>query len=133
MPKKQFHPSLHESVSSKRLLGTAVALIVFFLLLMSVIRLASKFIAIRRRSGELKTEQTTLTAKQADLQATNAFLNTPEGTEESLRERYNYLKPGEQMIIVTSDEPGDSPTESKTGISHWWDELLEGLGIRREP
>ncbi len=131
MAKKQFQNN-HESLSSKRLLGAAVSLLIFFLLLMSVIRLAQKYIAIKTRSHELQQEQSTLTAKQQDLATTNAFLASPEGTEQSLRERYDYLKPGEQMIIVSPGPDDMPPPPPKTGIAHWWDELLKGLGLRQD-
>jgi hypothetical protein len=133
MAKKQFQPTITEPISPKRMLGAVIALVLFFLLLMSVIRLAEKYFAIKNRSRELAQEQVTLANKQKDLTTTNAFLATPEGTETSLRERYDYVKPGEQMIIITPTEAGDSPTEAPTGIVKWWDELLEGLGLRKEP
>lgn len=131
MAKKQFPQSEHHSISSKRLLGTAVALLVFFLLLMSVIRLAQKYFAIKTRTRELVGEQVTLNQKENDLVATNEYLATPAGTEQSLRERYNYLKPGEQMIVISPDTAATSPSPEPTGIAHWWDELLHGLGIRK--
>lgn len=131
MAKKQFQQSGAPAISSKRILGALIALVVFFLLLMSVIRLAEKYFAIKTRSRELQEEQTTLTAKQNELVQTNAYLATPGGTEQSLRERYNYLKPGEEMIIITPDtSPAPLPPPS-SGIGHWWDELLHGLGIRK--
>ncbi|HTH93477.1 MAG TPA: hypothetical protein VL576_03295 [Candidatus Paceibacterota bacterium] len=134
MAKKQFQQTIHEPVSSKRLLGAAVALIIFFLLLMSVIRLADKFFTIKARSKELKEEQATLTSNQNELVATNSFLSTPEGTEESLRERYDYLKPGEEMIIVSPNtEATPPPAPQQTGVAYWWDELLRGLGLRKSP
>lgn len=130
MVKKQFQQSPSNPISAKRLLAAAASLVIFFLLLMSVIRLAQKYFAIKSRSRELQQEQTTLAAKQNDLAATNAFLATPEGTEESLRERYDYVKPGEQMIVIGPDASAAPPPPS-TGIAHWWGELLYGLGIRK--
>jgi cell division protein FtsB len=126
MAKKQFQHN-NESISTKRIIGAALALVVFFLLLTSVVGLAQKYFAIKHRSRELVAEQATLAAKQNDLAATN----TPEGTEESLRERYNYLKPGEQMIIITPDNTLPPPPAPESTVAHWWDELLHGLGIRK--
>lgn len=130
MAKKQFPENHHQSVSPKRILGTLVALVVFFLLLTSVIGLGQKYFTLKSRSGELKEEQAELSQKEKTLSETNAYLATPEGTEESLRQRYNYIKPGEQMIVITPDTSTTPPPE-KTGIVHWWDELLQGLGIRK--
>jgi cell division protein FtsB len=133
MVKKQFPQSAQHTVSPKHILGAVVALVIFFLLLTSVIGLAQKYFAIRERSKELAAEQVTLKQKQADLTATNAYLATPEGTEQSLRERYDYVKPGEQMIVVTPDADTTPPAPEPTGVAHWWDELLRGLGIRKDP
>ncbi len=131
MAKKQFSPSMNARISPKRLIGAAVALVVFFLLLTSVVGLAQKYFAIRTRSKELKEEQATLSQKEATLSSTNAYLATPEGTEESLRERYNYIKPGEQIIVVTPDTSTQNDQPAPSGVAHWWDELLRGLGIRK--
>lgn len=130
MAKKQFSENHHHSISPKRILGSVVALIVFFLLLTSVIGLGQKYFTLKSRSKELSEEQSELTQKEKTLSETNAYLATPEGTEESLRERYNYIKPGEQIIVITPD-PAASTPEPSTGIVHWWQELLKGLGIRK--
>ncbi|GEM_PF-1099625 len=130
MVKKQFPHSVSYRISPKRILGTVIALVLFFLLLTSVIGLAQKYFAIRTRSKELAAQQVTLKAKQTDLANTNAYLATPEGTEQSLRERYDYVKPGEEMIVVTPDT--NTLPAAPTGVAHWWDELLRGLGIRKD-
>jgi cell division protein FtsB len=132
MAKKQFQQSHYEPLSYKRVLGAILVLVIFFLLLTSVIGLAQKYFAIKDRSKELAAQQASLTAQQNDLSATNSFLATPEGTEESLRERYNYLKPGEQMIVITPD-PNDvpPPLPPQSRVAHWWDELLNGLGFHK--
>jgi cell division protein FtsB len=131
MAKKQFPQGHHQSISPKRILGTLVSLVVFFLLLTSVIGLGQKYFALKSRSTELNQEQNQLSQKEQTLSDTNSYLATPEGTEESLRERYNYIKPGEQMIVITPDQSTPPPPE-KTGIVHWWDELLQGLGLRKD-
>jgi cell division protein FtsB len=130
MAKKQFQQSGSHTISSKRILGTALALLIFFLLLMSVIRLAEKYFAIRTRNQELRQEQIMLNQKENDLATTNAFLATPEGTEQSLRERYDYLKPGEQMIIINPDTSVTPTLDHQTTVGHWWSQLLHGLGIQ---
>jgi cell division protein FtsB len=131
MVKKQFQQSHDRGISPKRILGTALALLIFFLLLTSVVGLGEKYFAIRARSKELAAQQIAMQQKENDLVSTNAYLATPEGTEQSLRERYNYVKPGEGMIIITPDNTPPPPPPSPTGIAYLWDQLLHGLGIRK--
>ncbi len=129
MAKKQFPESRQYSVPPKRILGAVISLVIFFLFLTSVIGLSQKYFTIRARNKELNEEQLALTEKEKNLATTNAYLATPEGTEQSLRERYNYIKPGEEMIVVTPDTSPLS-SSSDTGVAHWWDQLLKGLGLR---
>ncbi len=131
MAKKQFPQNHQQSVSPKRILAMLASLVVFFLLLTSVIGLGEKYFALRARSKELAAQQVQLAAKQKELEQTNAYLDTPEGTEQVLRERYNYIKPGEQMIVITPD-PSATPPPQPTGVAHWWDELLQGLGLKKD-
>ena len=128
MAKKQFSPNQQQSVSPKRILATLASLVVFFLLLTSVIGLGQKYFELRARTKELAEQQVQLAAKQKELEETNAYLATPGGTEEALRERYNYIKPGEEMIVITPDTT--PPPPPPTGVAHWWQELLQGLGLK---
>jgi hypothetical protein len=114
MAKKQFQQSHYEPLSYKRVLGAILVLVIFFLLLTSVIGLAQKYFAIKDRSKELAAQQASLTAQPNDLSATN------------------YLKPGEQMIVITPD-PNDvpPPLPPQSRVAHWWDELLNGLGFHK--
>jgi cell division protein FtsB len=130
MPKTQFPSSHQYTVPAKRIIAALFALLIFFLLLMSVIRLAEKYFAVRNRNKELTEQGTELQQKENALVTTNAYLSSPQGTEQSLRERFNYVKPGEGMIII-SPQPTLTPPPSQSTVSRWWDELLHGLGIRK--
>jgi cell division protein FtsB len=130
MAKKQFSENNYR-ISPKHILGAALSLVIFFLLLTSVFGLAQKYFIIRTRGRELKAQQAALAQKEITLSTTNAYLATPSGTEQSLRERYKYIKPGEEMIVITPDTAASPPPAPATGISRWWDVLLHGLGIRK--
>lgn len=123
MAKTQF-TFFQQHVSTKRILGVAFALLVFILLLASVIRLGEKYFAVRTRNKELIQETGALQQKSADLSATNAYLSSPQGTEASLRQQYNYVKPGEEMIIVTPAVPASAPAAPQLGIIRWWNGLF---------
>ncbi|HWC57901.1 MAG TPA: hypothetical protein VG621_03055 [Candidatus Paceibacterota bacterium] len=128
MTKTQFSgkPTLF---SPKRMLGALVAVGVAFLLLMSVIKVTQKYVAARRRIKDLTIQAQDLQQKQTTLTQANAYLATPEGTEQALREKYNVVKPGEGIIIISDTSPAPSPPQSK--VSRWWNAILQGLGIRK--
>lgn len=129
MAKTQFIQK-KQQFSYKRLLGALVALVVAFLLLASVINVAEKYIATRSHIRDLTLQQQTLLQKQDALAKTNAYIATPEGTEEILRQKYNVVKPGEGMIVIDDTPPALPAPESK--VARWWKAILAGLGIERE-
>jgi len=124
MAKTQFTAHHQPRISPKQLLGAVLALVLFFLLLSSVIGLAKKYFAVRTRNQELVGETKTLQQNEAELTATNAYLSSPQGEEASLREQYNYVKPGEGMIVI-SPAPSDAPAPVPQSIfSRWWNEIF---------
>ena len=128
MAKKQF--TIH-TLSPRRVLAFLASIIVFFLLLASVVNLTQKYISVKRRIGELQTQQTTLKTKAATLGTVNAYLNTPEGKEQALRDKYNLVKPGEEVIVITPNPtPPEAPPRSR--IWRFWDGILHGLAIRKD-
>ena len=134
MPKTQLRQRTSARISPKRILGLLVALLAAFLLLTSVVGLGQKYFGIRRHIRDLKNEQANLSAKEKALSAKNAYISTPEGQEEELRTRYNLVKPGEGMIVITTpDEPVVVNTAPKGNVvSRLWDSILHGLGIRKD-
>ncbi len=130
MPKTQLSQRQRRT-SPKRVLGVTVALVVVFLLLASVIGLVEKYIAIRKRVRDLKEEQKLLTEKYVTLQETNRFIETKEGQEYALRSKYNVVKPGEGVIVVTEPSNFLENNGPTTRVGKWWDSLLRGIGIRK--
>jgi cell division protein FtsB len=130
--KTQFHPKPTPRLSPRLILGFVVALVVFFLLLTSVIGLAEKHTVLRTEIEQLETKQGELKDKQESLAATNEYLKTPEGKEQVFRTKYNVVKPGEGMIIITPQPKLPPPPPPQSAVSRFWDSILEGLGIRGE-
>jgi len=131
MQKTQLHQ--HTKIAPKRVLASVVALLVFFLLLTSVVGLVEKHQSIRRRIGELDREQGELQAKKTSLEAINSDLESPQGKEYALRTKYNLVRPGEGMIVVTNTVPLEmSEPDTRPRVVRWWDSLLHGLGLRKE-
>ncbi len=130
--KTQFHPTSKARLSPKLILGFVVALVVFFLLLTSVIGLAEKHTALRREIENLENKQGELKSKHESLIATNEYLKTAEGKEEVFRTKYNVVKPGEGMIVITTTPKLPAPPTPKSAVARFWDSILRGLGFRSE-
>lgn len=130
MPKPQLQRQ--KRTSPKRVLGAVVAVVVAFLLLASVVGLAEKYVAIRKRVRDLKEEQAELAQKQLALKKTNEYIETEEGIERELRTKYNVIKPGEGVIVITNPGDGEEDVGPSSRVGRWWDSLLRGLGIRGE-
>ena len=118
-------------ISPKSLLGLIVALIVAFLLLLSVINVAGKYFGIRTHIKELTAEKAELEQKHEQFEAKNAYLKTDEGMEQVLREKYNVTKPGEGIVVVVEPTPIVPPTPEHTGPK-WWQAILRGLGFYKD-
>jgi len=129
MPKLQ-SSQRHNRTSPKRILAATLALIVVFLLLASVVGLAEKYVAIRKRVRALKEEQYQLLVKQEKLRETNEYIETKEGEEYQLRSKYNVVKPGEEVVVITSPEIDTIETVPATRVGRWWESLMKGLGVR---
>jgi cell division protein FtsB len=132
MEKTQLHnrqKKIH--ISPKRLLGALLSLIVFFILLTSVIGLAEKHFAMRSRIKELHAQERELKEKQKDLTQMNSELETLEGKEFALRTKYNVVKPGEEMIVVTQEKEIEYK-DTRPRMRRWWDSIIEGLGLKSD-
>lgn len=131
MAKTQFTEK-KQQLSPKRILGALLALVVVFILLTSVISVAGKYVGIKTHIKELTQEHATLAQKHETLSKTNAYLETPQGQEQALRDKYNVVKPGEGMIIVV---PADVVVESEnrpSAVSRWWKAIISGLGVGKD-
>ena len=123
--------SKKNAISPKTLLLFVVSVVVFFVLLSAVINLGKKYISLREKLRELESEKAALQQKQAELGEENAYLKTKEGEERILREKYQLVRPGEGLIIITEPDPLLTESEvRKRSIGKFWDTLLKALGIR---
>ncbi len=119
-----------ESSRTKSILVTLIALVIFFMLLSSVLGLFAKYRAIRSHIKDLKQEESNLTKKKDAVTEQNKYLNTPEGKEQVFRDTYRLIKPGEGIVVITSDKEVVEDTDKKPGIQRFWESILEGLGLR---
>ena len=91
-------------LSPRLVLTFIVATVLTFLLLASVINISQKYFHLRKDIKDLKTDQASLEKKENQLADTNSYLTTSEGQEQALRDKYNVVKPGEGMIIITPSD-----------------------------
>ena len=125
-------PSKSHPISPRRVLAVLVALLVFFLLLTSVINLFEKYRGLKAERAELYKEQAAIARKKDSLKTTNAYLETDEGREQALREKYNLVKPGEGIIVITTPPPEKPVLEERSRVGRWWDAIVHGLGFGKE-
>ncbi|MBP9701304.1 MAG: hypothetical protein KBD54_02825 [Candidatus Pacebacteria bacterium] len=128
MAKTQFNEK-KQSLSYRRLFGAMLALLFFFILLTSVISVAGKYFRIKAHIKELNQEKAILSAKHEALLKTNAYLATPEGQEQALRDKYNVVKPGEGMIVIVPAQDPEVPARRPSVVVRWWNSIIHGLGF----
>lgn len=127
MAKKQLttYPSL---IKATILFLLAVGIALFLLVI--VIRLGRKYMGVRNDIKELRTQHTELSQKLQDITAKNAYLETAEGQERELRNKFNMVRPGESIVIITNDSKASETPPQSSRVFRLWDTLLHGLGFR---
>jgi cell division protein FtsB len=133
----QFFKNLSGNASLKKLsprsiLSLLVSALIAFLLLVAVFNVATKYFGIRSNIKKLEAQKSELQTKKDNLEDINKRLETAEGIEETLRDKYNVVKPGEGMIIVTNKDESMDNKSGKNAVSRWWNDILLGIGIRKE-
>lgn len=128
MPKSQLTKK-RRGVSPRRVLGAVVALVVAFILCTSVIGLLRKYSAVQGRVRTLYEQKRAAEEKKQTIQKLNQYLQTPAGEEYQLRSKYNIVKPGEELIVITESEL-QTNQKSKTIMARWWEAIVRGLGLR---
>jgi basic membrane lipoprotein Med (substrate-binding protein (PBP1-ABC) superfamily) len=118
------------NISAKRIILVFISIVLFALLLSSVIDLTKKYIAIRKHIDILKQEKSNLVTKKDGINKQNNYIDTPEGQEYIIRDKYRLVKPGEGMIIVTSSNQ-ETPIDTleKNKIKRFWQSIIKGLGL----
>jgi cell division protein FtsB len=82
--------------------------------------LAGKAQIAWREAHDTKAEYEQLEARQTQLAANIAALNTPRGQDAAIREAFGVARPGEEVIIVV---PPASSTPTST--PSWWRQVLD--------
>lgn len=104
----------------------AVVLTVFFIILLSsVVNLIQKQRKIKVAIRELESENQVLVDKQKNLEETIGFLETEEGKEQVLRDKYRLVKPGEGLVVITDPAPPgmDSGEDNRPFFKRFFDAI----------
>lgn len=102
----------------KKLPAPILAIILFAVLLFllsSVIGLARKQVGITRAIRQLKGQREALAEKQVSLEESVAYLQTREGKEQALRDKYRLVKPGEGLVVITDPAAKPAPQKESRG------------------
>lgn len=127
MPQTQLSSS-RRTISPRRILALGIALVVLAILLSSVVELYRKHRAIRAHISELAKDKAMLEGKYQAAVALNERIETQEGKEYILRDKYRMVKPGEGLIVVTNDDAVSEEEVRKPAFRRFWDSILRGLG-----
>lgn len=130
MAQTQFH-SHSRFISPRRILGLVIALGVLAILVSSVSNLYKKHRVIRAHINELKKDQEVLAQKYQTVSDLNQRIETTEGKEYILRDKYRMIRPGEGLIVV-ADEPTTTVVEKKPIFRRFWDSILRGIGVKKD-
>jgi cell division protein FtsB len=109
-------PSLSDRIRSMPLPSArqagilAVLAIVVILSGVRLAGLADELKDTRGKRAELEAKRAELEQRHRDLETQSTFVADPDHLEQELRARYNYKKPGEQVIIVVP--PASSTTST---------------------
>ena len=95
-----------------------MALLIVFLVVFigfGVYSIAGKSLEASRQRKTAEADAASVVAKQADLTAKLAALDTPDGQEAALREQYPVVSPGEHVVII--NDGSDDSAMVATGVS----------------
>lgn len=94
-------------------------LIVIFFLLIKVWDVYKKQALTRDYLAKTAASLESLQAREKMLSSEIERLNTEEGTEEEIREKYGLVKPGEEVIVVVDEDSTDSNSFLPKETSFW--------------
>lgn len=111
MKNKKF---LHTFMTSKILLALFSCLAL--LLLYNSVSLFLKREKVWKKVGALEKEKKALVQQKDYIDTKNKSINDGIGRETILRDKFNVVKPGEEVIVLTEDKELEIPDQKPTGF-----------------
>lgn len=92
---------------------TLLGLLVIFLISFPLARKVSKQYKVNKEIEELKAEIAEVESKNSDLKKLLAYLDSDQFIEEQAKEKLNYKKEGEEVVVIKKqgEENSSSPTK----------------------
>ena len=106
----------------------AVLIVIILLLSRGVWGIYVKYEKSRVLAEKSQADLAVLQSRQDTLTKSINALNTEEGREKELRDRFGVVKQGEKMIILVDDTAPVKPSVNVINDS-WWQKLLESIGL----
>lgn len=100
-----------------------LALVVLFLILLifsfNMIGLIGKERETNKNKISEMNKLEDLRARETNLNKEIERLNTTEGIEESVRDKFQVVKPGEKMVIIVDDDKKENPSDEPKDHGFW--------------
>ena len=100
------------------------------LLIVNIVRLTDKFLITAQKKQIAREKYSMISSQEIDLQAKVSELNTDEGIEKSIRDRFPVVKEGEQVILIIDNDDIDKNNENKDKPS--FRQFLKSLFSKKE-
>lgn len=121
---------MKKTLSPKKILLFLLALVVFFMLLSSVIELYKKKRTVKKHIKALEHDVVVLSETYKRTEELNERIATPEGKEYILRDKYRFVRPGEELIVVTTPDTQIQVSEPPARLRRFWNSIMRGVGLQ---
>lgn len=109
---------------------TIIALaIVFVFVANSAWQTYKRVRAVAAEHSKSLAELNALQGRKSSLQNDLNSLNTPEGVERQLREKFGVVKNGEEEVVIVNQNSSSTGSAS-AGAGDWWNNVLHFLHVR---
>lgn len=98
--------------------------VVFVMAAHSVWQTYTRLHEVSTQHAQSLAELQALQDRQQELQRDINDLNTPEGMERQMREKFGVVKNGEQEVVIVNPPTNGTTTTSKPSSGGWWSSVL---------
>jgi cell division protein FtsB len=116
----------------KRIYSIPSLLLLFLLVLISI--KGTWEVMNKKRSSEqyvksLEAQSQELTERQKNLEEDISYLNTEEGIDEEIKQRFNVSKAGEKVVVIVDPKPISTTTDKNSKIWYLkiWNAIIDFL------
>ncbi len=111
----------------RKIYSKTTAVILFFLIILvgrGTWNIYQKYQESSQNADRVSVELAKLQGRQADLQKSLSHLDTDEGVEEEIRQKFQVSKDGEKVFVIVDSTSSASTTEEKAGFfGNIWNDI----------